>query len=236
MIPITIYTMAFNEEVILPFFIKHYRNRFTQCNIVIFDNESTDNTKSIAANNNCHIINWSTDGQIDDEKMRILKNTCWKSSITDWVLVCDPDELFDINEVQLKAEELNNNTIIKSKGFNMVNMEDNLDIENIKYGVRAEMYDKSYLFNKKFIKEINYNHGAHLSSPEGIIKYSDLTYMLYHYKYISQEFNIDRHRYTLQRLSNLNIKMGWGSQWHKTNNNIIQEIIENRKIAVKVIE
>ena len=236
MMPITIYTMAFNEEVVLPFFIEHYRARFSQCNIVIFDNESTDNTKNIAIDNNCQVIEWPTNGQIDDEKMRLLKNTCWKNSTTNWVLVCDPDELLDINEEQLKNEELKNNTIIKSKGFNMINMEDNLDLKNITYGVRAEMYDKSYLFNKKFIKEINYNHGAHIVSPEGTIKYSDCEYILYHYKYINPEFNIGRHHYTLQRLSELNIKMGWGSQWHKTDNQVKQEILDNRMIAVKIRE
>jgi glycosyltransferase involved in cell wall biosynthesis len=232
---ITIFSMAFNEELVLPFMISHYKIRFPNCQIVIFDNQSTDNTVNIALSNNCVVIEWDTDNKIDDEKMRILKNNCWKNAPTDWVLFCDPDELLDINEDQLKNEELNNTTIIKSKAFNMVNMEDNSDLQNIKYGIRAENYDKYYLFNKKYIKEINYNHGAHVAAPTGLVKLSNNEYNLYHYKFISPEFNVQRHHYTLPRLSDLNKKMGWGSQWHKTDDQIIQEIIESRKLASKII-
>ncbi len=233
---ISIFILAFNEEVILPFTINHYRNKFPECHITVFDNQSTDKTKEIALANNCKVIVWDTNNYIDDEKMKSLKNNCWKQANTDWVCIIDSDELVDINEEQLKIEETKNTTIIRSIAYNMVNMENNYDLSNIKYGVRAEMYDKNYLFNKKFIKEIHYNHGAHHSNPMGNIKYSDTKYNLYHYKFISEDFNIARHHYTIPRLSELNKKMGWGTQWHKTNTQIIQEIKDNRKIAIKVKE
>lgn len=232
---ITIFTIAFNEEIMLPFMIEHYRNRFSNCKIIIYNNQSTDKTKEIALNNKCDVIDWDTQNKIDDNKIRDLKNNCWKNATTDWVMVCDPDELLDINQNQLLEEEKNGVSIIRSKGYHMINMENNLDLKNIKYGIRTEMHDKSYLFNHKFINEINYNHGSHQSSPAGNIKYSDNEYMLYHYKYISPDFLVERSKYTFQRLSDINKKMGWGSQWFKTDEQVIQDIIELRKIAIKVI-
>ena len=41
---ITVYTIAYNEELMIPHFIAHYRKQFPNCKIVVFDNESTDNT------------------------------------------------------------------------------------------------------------------------------------------------------------------------------------------------
>ena len=52
---ITIYTLAYNEALIIQFIIDFYRKRFPDCHIVVYDNKSTDNTVEIAKNNNCEI-------------------------------------------------------------------------------------------------------------------------------------------------------------------------------------
>ena len=51
-------------------------------------------------------------------------------------------------------------------------MEDNYDFANIKHGTRVPNYDKAYLFNKKFIKDINYSAGCHTCHPIGLVKIS----------------------------------------------------------------
>ena len=94
---ITIYTMAFNEELLLPYMIKHYRSRFPNCNIVVYNNNSTDNTKQIAESNNCEVIFYNTNNQVNDDMLRNLKNNCWKTALTDWVVVCDVDEMLNIS-------------------------------------------------------------------------------------------------------------------------------------------
>lgn len=204
---ITIYSMAYNEELLIQFMIDHYRARFPNCNIVIYDNESTDNTAAIAIANGCIVKPYYTNNQIDDDKLRLLKNNCWKDAKTDWVLVCDIDELLEINEKDLRDEELNGTTIIRSEAYNMVNMENNFDIPNIKYGWRNSAYDKNYVFNKKHIKEIYYCHGAHSTSPIGNIKFSDKKYTLYHYHYINIELSVQRHKLTMSRMSEKTLKM-----------------------------
>jgi len=191
---ITVYTIAYNEEVIIQFMIDHYRSRFPGCRIVVFDNMSTDGTAKIAIKNNCEVIPYDTNNQIKDSKYLEIKNNCWKFASTDWVLICDADELLDINEESLKEEELSSVTAISSEAYNMINIEDNYDIPNIKYGSRCESYDKTYLFNKKFISDINYAAGCHTCDAVGAWKKSEKSYLLYHYKCINQDFQIARYK------------------------------------------
>src|SRR5579885_430121 len=141
---ISVFVMAYKEEIILPHMIKHYRDRFPSCKITVFDNQSTDKTAEIARANNCEVIEYNTNNQVDDGKLRNLKNNCWKSATTDWCCVIDADEFLDINEEQLAKEDAAGTTIIRSEAYNMVNMEDNYDIENISYATRCVQYDKSY--------------------------------------------------------------------------------------------
>lgn len=231
--------MAYNEELMLPYFFKHYKSCFPTADFVFYNNHSTDNSKQIAINNRCEVIEWNTDGVIDDEKMKDLKNNSWKATkYKGWILWADPDELLNINEQQLQEEEKLGSNIIRSCGYNMINMNNDNDIDNIKFGVREKMYDKAYLFNAKYILEIFYNHGAHQHSPVAMneIKYSEKEYPLYHYKYISPEFIIQRTEYTYKRLSEINKKMGWGTQWHINKQQIRDNFAEQRRKAIKVIE
>jgi glycosyltransferase involved in cell wall biosynthesis len=231
---ITIFTMAYNEEVMLQFMIDHYRSRFPNCQIIIRDNQSTDRTVEIALSNNCEVLPYDTGGQIDDFKLRDLKNNCWKESKTDWVLVCDVDELLDINEEQLKNEAANF-TIIKTQGYDMINMEDNFDLSSIKYGSKDNNYSKSVLFNKQYIKEINYYCGAHNCTPSGTVLYSDNIYNLYHYKFINQDYLINRFKLTAQRLSEANKKSGMGAYNSDPEEKTRKVFQDRRSVATKVL-
>jgi len=210
---IHVFSMAYNESPLLQFMIDHYRSRFPNCNITIYDNESTDNTKQISLDNNCEVIDYCTNNTVDDDKLRNLKNSCWKSAKTDWVLVCDVDELLDITQDQLIEEQNKGTTIIKSEAYNMVNMYNNYDIVNIKHGSRCSQYDKDYLFNKKFLSEINYAHGGHSTRPVGKNIPSSTKYTCYHYTGICPELSYKKFQYTKARLSLTNKKYGWGSAY-----------------------
>lgn len=212
---ISLFTMAFNEEIILPHMIKHYRDRFPSCKVVVFDNQSTDKTAEIAKELGCEVIEYNTNNQVDDGKLRNLKNNCWKTATTDWCCVIDADEFLDINEEQLAKEDVLGVTIVRSEAYNMVNMEDNYDIDSISYGTRCSAYDKPYLFKRSVISEMNYVHGAHSASPVGNVKYSDNIYKCYHYININPEITYKKQKYTKERLSQKNRQMGWGSQYFR---------------------
>ncbi len=209
---ITIYTLTYNEEVLMQYMIDHYRSRFSDCHIVVYDNNSTDKTVEICKNNKCEIRSYPANNQLDDGLHMRIKNSCWKDASTDWVLTCDLDELLDINEDQLKAEEAAGSTIIKTEAWTMVNMLDTFDkqsLDAITQGFRDPGYDKSLLFNKKHIKEINYNPGCHGCNPVGHTIYSK-TYQLRHYQYINPGLFVAKRMETAKRLSAENKKNGWG--------------------------
>lgn len=237
MIP-TIFTMAYREEVFLQFMIDHYREKFPGCKIVLHDNQSPDRTTEIARNNGCDVLEFNTGGVIDDFKVRDLKNNCWKMADTDWVLVCDVDELLDINAEQLEEESSKGTTIIRSEGWNMVNMEDNFDFKNIKHGTRVPQYDKHYLFNKKLITDIHYQCGGHYASPRGIVKLSDNPYKLFHYKCLNPDYLVDRYKWTAQRLSQKNKEYKMGLYWESNESDIRAGFESGREQAKnnKVIE
>jgi hypothetical protein len=161
-----------------------------------------------------------------------LKNNCWKDAKTDWVIVCDVDELLDISKQSLLQEEASGTTIIRSEGWNMVNMEDNYDFANIKYGTRVPQYDKYYLFNKKHISEINYVCGAHKAFPTGNIKLSNSQYKLYHYKCINPDYLVERYKLTAQRLSQINKQNNMGSYYFAEEKDI-RAGFENGRISAK---
>jgi len=125
---IEIFTICYNEEIILQKFIDHYRTRFPNCEITIYDNMSTDNSRQIAIKNGCKVLEYDSNNEIRDDLYLEIKNNCWKQAKTDWVLICDTDEFLDINQEQLEKEDC---SIILSKGYNMVNLEDDLIFDNI---------------------------------------------------------------------------------------------------------
>jgi len=207
---ITIYTISYNEELVLPHFIKWYRLRFPSCRIVVYDNESTDNTAQIAIDNNCKVVSYSTNNQLSDSAYLKIKNNVWKEAETDWVIVVDCDEFVDITENDLIELESNKKTIVKAVGYNMCNIEGLTELADIRYGVRAEQYDKSILFNKKFIQEINYEAGCHTCNPKGVVNYSTEIFSLYHMHLINEQSLVDKYIRNADRMSDENKRNKWG--------------------------
>lgn len=237
---ITIYVLTYNEELILPYFIKHYRARFHDCDIKIFDNFSTDDTIKIGEENNCDIIQHDSNNKIDERIYLSIKNECWKTSKTDWNIICDADEFLDIDERDINYETIyNDSNIIKSTAYHMINLEENdLDIDKICYGVRATDYDKCLIFNKKYIKEINYSPGCHNCFPVAHnnkdIKFNKKIYNLYHMTYLDKKTYYNKCKRNKERLSGMNLKKRWGYHYLMNEKEVEQLFEKNKKIAQKV--
>lgn len=233
---ITCYGVCYNEQILLPFFIAHYRMMFPGCEIVIFDNQSTDASVTIAEQMGCKVIPFNTGNTLSDRAYLDIKNKAWRTASTDWVLLADIDEHLYINQEQLIEEEKNNVTIIKAEGYNMCSDDDKelyspFDIEK---GVRATSYDKFYLFNKKHIKEINYVYGCHRAQPIGQIRFSTKSYICKHYKYYNLPYMIKRHAAFAKRMSEENKVKGLGAHYLYTPEEITKEFNEARLKAVVV--
>lgn len=232
---LTIYTIAYNESLSLQFMIDHYRSRFSNCHIVLYDNCSTDTTVEVAKANNCEIRVFDTNNQINELKYLEIKNHVWKQANTDWVMICDVDELVDINEQDLKREEKLGSTIIKFEGYNMINMADNFDLASMKHGVRHLDYDKYYLFNKRFVNEIHYRPGCHMAYPKGTNVLSEKVYLAYHYKYVNLDHLISRSRMYADRLSLQNKQNFWGLDYQYSETKIRERFQIMRDKAKQII-
>ncbi|MBF8249479.1 MAG: hypothetical protein HW400_80 [Candidatus Levybacteria bacterium] len=229
---VTIYTITYNEELLIQFMIDHYRERFPGCKIVVYDNISTDNTVEIALANSCEVVPYNTNNRLQDYRYTEIKNSCWKDAKTDWVLMCDLDELLDISTRLLKTEEASGTSMIKTRNYDMVALDDRLDIAGIKYGERSKGMGKSCLFNKKLISEINYDNGCHFCNPVGKVVYSRRAYKLYHYCYPNYGLTVRRYKLYRSRISPEEIKNGC-SLYDETPEEVRALYTEARRKAVK---
>jgi hypothetical protein len=217
---VTVHTITYNEEIMVEFFVNHYRKNFPNCIIKIYDNYSTDNTVEIAKKLGCDIIYYNSNDKLSDSKYLEIKNNCWKTSDTDWVIVCDCDELIDIDEEELITNQQNGITLFKFMGYDIVNYDKNINLDRMEYGNRNKTYDKTLLFKKTVIQEINYDPGCHTCSPIGINVYSELRYKLLHYKYIDIDYTISRYKLFFNRLSDENHKFQWSYHYNTTEKEI----------------
>lgn len=215
---IDVYSICYNEEFILPYFIRHY-NQFSR-NITIYDNNSTDSSLEIIKSNNINLITFETEGRYQEDKQIYIRNNCWKNSDADWVIICDMDEfLFHPN--LLNYLENTKNNLIFGRGYEMMSeylpTTNNQIYDEIKNGYPMDEfpsynlpylksnYSKGILFKPSEIKEINYGPGSHYCSPIGniISNVKELPienshhivypvvyddFKLLHYKYLSREY------------------------------------------------
>ncbi len=236
---VTVYTITYNEERLIEYFINHYRKNFPGCDINVFDNYSTDKTVEIAKKHNCNVIMYDTNNKLSDKKYLEIKNSCWKDSKTDWVIVCDCDELISINHNDLILESKNLVNLFKPEGYSIMNFEDELNLEKMVYGFRDLGFDKTIIFNKKHIKNINYGPGCHHCSPEVndgyTLKYNTTNYKLIHYKYLHPNYSVERHKMFGERLSEDNKKHGWGIHYTFSSESIKTFYKNKEKELIKVI-
>ena len=70
---IDVYTLCWNEEVRLPYFLRHYEKFANK--IVVFDNESDDGSRKLVEDHPKAILKtYSTDGKIRDDMYLQIKN------------------------------------------------------------------------------------------------------------------------------------------------------------------
>ena len=231
---IHVYTVCWNEEKFLPFFIKHYGSFCDK--IIVYDNESTDSTLDILANNpKTKVISYNTGNTFNDLKKNEIANTCWKQSRgkADYVIVCDTDELlYDKNDNIKNTLQMSRNTIFNPEGYEMISeyfpSYDKPLREQCK-GVPSKYYCKKIIFDPHCIVNINYYPGCHEADPRGYVKTGTSEFLLLHFKRIGVEYLINRYHTFKERLSKQNIENEMGMHYFMTEQEITDEF--NRMFA-----
>jgi glycosyltransferase involved in cell wall biosynthesis len=197
---VNIYIMCFNEELLLPFTVGHYRRLFGErnTNITICDNESTDSSVAIAKELGCNVHSFSSNGRMDNDAMMHVRNNIWKSALDGWIIIVDMDELLYITREQLYLEETKKTTILDIQGIQVLGASNQLDLSDIYLaelcnGYEDNLFNKRICFRRTCIVNMNYEPGCHLDYPCGYINYSKSKYYLYHFHYLGIEFTYNRY-------------------------------------------
>lgn len=168
---VEVHILTHNEELILPYTLRHYRTFASK--IVVHDTFSTDRTREIALANGAEVRDFDTEGGINDELHAQLKNTCWKGTDADWVIIADADELIYFpggTEATLAAYEQAGVAMVKPHGFEMVSetfpTTPGQIYDEVKTGARDDKwYAKPILFSPKRVRESGFGVGAHCAEP-----------------------------------------------------------------------
>ena len=215
---IDVFSLCYNEEIILPYFLKHYK-KFAR-NITIYDNMSTDNSVNIMNEYGVNVIPYDTQGKLEESAFLNIKNNSWKGSDADWVIVCDTDELIYHENIIEVLTNTHANHIV-TEGYEMMSetlpTTEGQIYEELKFGYLKTDYSKACVFKPSEVTDINFGPGCHFSSPAGpnIISIKDSGIKLLHYKYLNREVLIKKYEHYKVRQSEEMIRMGWGNyqQW-----------------------
>lgn len=228
---ISVYSLCWNEEKLLPHYLNHY-GKFAH-KITIFDNESTDNSVEIIKSfEGCktEVITYNTNNKINDFKYLEIKNNCWKSDPSEYVIVCDLDEFLYVDNIFEYLAENDIYDVHTPNGYDMVSTVfptyNTLITQQVIDGFFHTGLCKSILFKPNMLSNINYTPGAHTINPTGynlIIKSNDDQLKLLHYKRLSLDYMINRYELLKNRLSDLNVRLSAGSHYQKTKELVEEE-------------
>lgn len=233
-----LYLMTYNDEELLPWVIQYYQRSLSNFSFTIVDNESTDRTPQMARELGGSVKIFHSNGMEEAKKMN-ARNTMWKESQSDWVIVADSDEVLQICDRMLIALELENANVAKSTiTYHMIDGKDPDVISDIRTGVRdtSGRWFKSLLFKPKDIKDMGYSPGSHRSNPvpkDGTsIRHTTYPILLYHYKYFLKKRFERGHLARGARLSEDNLKHQWGIQYLKPPQNLWSHMLRRSKPIV----
>ena len=209
------FAVCYNEERMMPYFMRHYSQYGS---VTVFDNYSTDNSVKIAEEMGAIVFQFDSGGEFREDILTRLRNTCWKESTADWIIVTDIDELVYHKDL-LKALQNIKGTVILPRMFNMYHdtfptVKDQI-YDEVKYGV--EFNSKMSLFKRAEIEEMNYEPGCHFAHPTGNFDLNFTSRIIsMHFKNMGQEYVNSRNKELASRQSAVNRENNWN--WHLFNN------------------
>jgi hypothetical protein len=219
---IHVYAVCYNEEALLPYFLRHY-STFSD-KIIVFDGDSTDRSCEILKAHPLVSIVTSShyashdEGMYDEPTLMKIRNRAYKASrgAADWVVIVDVDEFLYHPDVrglldQYKREGV---TLPLVAGFDMVAEAPPSGAgqiyDEIRTGFLNRRYSKSAVFNPEI--DVNFQYGCHQCFPEGkVVKGVEPEFGLLHYRLLGQDHFADKYMLRQSRMSPESRIMKWGT-------------------------
>lgn len=182
-----VYTIVWNEEFLLPYFLKHYAGVADR--IFVIDDHSTDLTAQIAkAHPMVTYLEYPFEGLNEQEFSDTFENL-YKTYPSDWAVCVDGDEFIH----GLEGLNFEKSGVLKTNGYMMIGKTGKLEDCN---KVRMRTFDKPVVFDPRL--NVKFGDGRHtVNLPT---RDSDLE--LWHYKYPSREYYIQRNSVAYPRIMN----------------------------------
>lgn len=234
---VEVHILAFNEEEILPYTIRHYRTFASR--VIVHDAHSPDRTAEVSRAAGAEVESWGLGGVVSDTEYCALKNSCWKGTDADWVIVCDADEMIYFPSIEVlglgKSEAINTlavysgmgAAVIKPHGFEMFSATYPTTAgqiyEEVNMGARDDQwYSKPLLFNPRLVAESGFGVGSHearmvlkdgraLMVDRHWLKADPAAYLLHFHQIGPIERIGARYDAVCSRMSAENRARGWGN-------------------------
>ncbi|MGZ4985360.1 MAG: glycosyltransferase family 2 protein [Chthoniobacterales bacterium] len=219
--PIHLYAACWNEERIIPFFLRHYEPLVDR--IIIYDDHSTDRSvELLRASPKVDVRPFLRSAESFLDAHVTLFETCWQESRghADWVCLADLDEFVFHPDWHpyLAAQKDAGVTVIQALGYDMVS-----EIfppahaalaTTFTRGQRDLHLDKTPLFVPDAIQQMNYTVGRHRCSPLGqVVLPTHYRMQLRHYKNLGLDYLLARNHALAGRLTDDDRARGWSTHY-----------------------
>lgn len=233
---IDIVSAVFNEEFLLPYFLKHYS--FANKIHILLDQDTNDRSEEIIKSfQNTEIIPMHfPDGMDDELKINFLNDYYSKLRNVDWTIFADADEF-----VRMERHDLNilidrtPSTVYKAKLFQVYRNTNEVDLTlskdpfyqrvhgdpNIQTGINS-LYVKPMIVRPE--QDIKFSVGCHFVT--GNVVFGDYLFTGSHWAMADKCFCLERRlKYRKARQSQNNLKKGLTYHQHNiTEESLLQEI------------
>jgi glycosyltransferase involved in cell wall biosynthesis len=162
------YVLVWNEELMLPYYLKHY-SQFCD-KIIIYDNMSTDSTCDIAREygNQVEIIPFETNGEFNDYTHIELKRKSIQHAKgqADFIILTDCDEFVYHTDLKSFLSQNQNCSVFYPAGFQMASDDFPYDLpgqlyDYVQWGEPNPWYVKPMIVNLNLIDDLEWVEGAH---------------------------------------------------------------------------
>ena len=204
---IDVYSNMFNEEFIVPYWLRHYETFADR--IFIWDDASTDRTKELLSKSSkVTFLPMEKHGDDDGYWTQVLfpRYEQYSRGVADWVIIADADEfIYHSNLLGVLAGEKERKTqLIRCEGFAMVSENppttSNQIYEEIKMGLPDVLESKWTIFSPD--ATIRYGRGRHVKPlcQKGCTQSNTTGIKLLHYRYLGAQFFEEHDQKLCERL------------------------------------